>query len=129
MLKEVAETVDIISVHTYPAWINTPIEKASETSNQDYLRIKNHYAHKDVIITEAGWPTRSSGRGILPEAANEMNQKRYIQEMEKWSEDYQVLVFFFEAFDEPWKGANNPDEPEKHWGLYELDRTPKPVKQ
>ena len=33
----------------------------------------------------------------------------------------------FEAFDEPWKGSPEPDEPEKHWGLYTVDRKPKAV--
>ena len=129
MLKEVAETVDIISIHSYPAWIQKTIEEASKETNDDYLRIRNHYSERQIIITEAGWPTRSSGRGILKESANEDNQKRYIDEMEKWSEDNQVTLFFFEAFDEPWKGQNHPDEPEKHWGLYNLDRTPKKVKR
>ncbi len=129
MLKEVAEAVDFISVHTYPAWVKTPIEYASALSNEEYFKIRNHYSNKDVIITEAGWPTKSSGRGILVEAANEDNQVKYITEMEKWSEDNQVILFFFEAFDEPWKGADKPDEPEKHWGLYTVDRIAKKVKQ
>jgi hypothetical protein len=39
-------------------------------------------------------------------------------------------VFFFEAFDEPWKGdPNNPAGAEKHWGLFSVDRTPKKVMQ
>jgi exo-beta-1,3-glucanase (GH17 family) len=33
----------------------------------------------------------------------------------------------FEAFDEPWKGSGEPNEPEKHWGFYYVDRSPKPV--
>ncbi|MEC9249739.1 MAG: glycosyl hydrolase, partial [Pseudomonadota bacterium] len=37
------------------------------------------------------------------------------------------LTFVFEAFDEPWKGSPDPDEPEKHWGLFKLDRRPKRV--
>jgi exo-beta-1,3-glucanase (GH17 family) len=37
-------------------------------------------------------------------------------------------VFFFEAFDEPWKGdPGNPRGAEKHWGLFKVDRTPKQV--
>jgi len=31
----------------------------------------------------------------------------------------------FEAFDEPWKGSGDPAEPEKHWGLFTVDRRPK----
>jgi exo-beta-1,3-glucanase (GH17 family) len=39
-----------------------------------------------------------------------------------------VTVFFFEAFDEPWKGdQNNATGAEKHWGLFRVDRTPKLV--
>jgi exo-beta-1,3-glucanase (GH17 family) len=33
----------------------------------------------------------------------------------------------FEAFDEPWKGSDDPHEPEKHWGFYYVDRKPKPI--
>jgi exo-beta-1,3-glucanase (GH17 family) len=33
----------------------------------------------------------------------------------------------FEAFDEPWKGSPEPLEPEKHWGLYKVDRRAKMV--
>ena len=42
-----------------------------------------------------------------------------------WSAEEQVLTFVFEAFDEPWKGSSDPMEPEKHWGLFTVDRTPK----
>lgn len=39
-----------------------------------------------------------------------------------------TTVFFFEAFDEPWKGdPDNPLGAEKHWGLFNVDRTPKEV--
>ena len=43
----------------------------------------------------------------------------------EWSGKNNVLVFFFEAFDEQWKGSSHPLEPEKHWGLYKADRSPK----
>ena len=44
-----------------------------------------------------------------------------------WTDHEQILTFVFEAFDEPWKGSPEPLEPEKHWGLYKVDRTPKLV--
>jgi hypothetical protein len=44
-----------------------------------------------------------------------------------WSEG--LLCFVFEAFDEPWKGSPDPLEPEKHWGLFTVDRRPKLVMQ
>ena len=44
-----------------------------------------------------------------------------------WSAETGTLVFVFEAFDEPWKGSPDPLEPEKHWGLFTVDRQPKKV--
>lgn len=38
-----------------------------------------------------------------------------------------IPTFVFEAFDEEWKGSHHPLEPEKHWGLFKIDRTPKLV--
>jgi exo-beta-1,3-glucanase (GH17 family) len=43
----------------------------------------------------------------------------------EWAEKENILTFFFEAFDETWKGSPEPLEPEKHWGLFKIDRTPK----
>ena len=54
-----------------------------------------------------------------------MAQKTYFQAISRWAKKQEVLVFWFEAFDEPWKGSEDPDEPEKHWGLYTVDRMPK----
>jgi exo-beta-1,3-glucanase (GH17 family) len=45
--------------------------------------------------------------------------------MNAWSEEEKITIFFFEAFDEPWKGSNDPDEPEKHWGIYDVNRKKK----
>jgi exo-beta-1,3-glucanase (GH17 family) len=120
-LKEVAEACDLISIHTYPAWLNKDISIALSVSQNDYQEISNFYKDKQVIITEAGWPTASS-RGIDSKLATLENQKKYLEEMRKWSEDQKIIIFFFEAFDEPWKGSNDQNEPEKHWGLYDVNR-------
>ena len=127
ILGEVAEAVDFISLHTYPAWAGFTIDEALETSIKDFNNVQEAYPNKKCIITEAGWPTVSHGRGIEPKRASEDFQKRYFKEINKWSKDNETLVFFFEAFDEPWKGSDNPNEPEKHWGIYYVDRTPKKV--
>ncbi len=82
-----------------------------------------------MVITEAGWATNSNGRGIQPANVNEDNQQVYFQDLMEWSARNKVLTFFFEAFDEPWKGSSHPLEPEKHWGVFFEDRTPKKVMQ
>ena len=128
-LKEVAKAVDFISIHSYPAWAGTPIEEATTVSIEDYQNIADYYTDTPCIITEIGWPTTAGGRGIPAERASEELQVKYITEMDQWSEKNQVVTFFFEAFDEPWKGSDKWDEPEKHWGVYFEDRTPKKIKK
>jgi exo-beta-1,3-glucanase (GH17 family) len=44
-----------------------------------------------------------------------------------WTTGAGILTFVFEAFDEPWKGSPDPLDPEKHWGLFNVDRSPKRV--
>ena len=77
------------------------------------------------MITEAGWATKTNGFGIDSHNVNQEFQQRYYEELMDWAEKEQVLVYYFEAFDENWKGSSDPLEPEKHWGLYRADRTPK----
>jgi exo-beta-1,3-glucanase (GH17 family) len=56
---------------------------------------------------------------------NEEFQKIYFEKLMEFAENENILTFFFEAFDESWKGSPEPMEPEKHWGLIRNDRTPK----
>ncbi len=126
-LQEVVKHLDFISLHTYPVWLGKRIDEAFSLSVKDYQEIASFYDDKPCIITETGWPTKSNGRIILPQNAGEEFQNRFVKEMQSWSQENQVLLFFFEAFDEPWKGSNNPDEPEKHWGFYDVTRKPKRV--
>jgi len=126
-LKPLAEVVDFISIHTYPVWEYKHIHEAIEYTIQNYKAIADNYPNKVVVITEAGWATNSNGRGIDPEHVNEVNQKIYFEDLMDWSYKNQILTFFFEAFDEKWKGSSHPMEPEKHWGVFKTDRTPKLV--
>ncbi len=124
-LEPLAAELDFISVHTYPVWEYQPIDAALEYSKQNYYSVTCRYPDKPVIITEAGWTTASNGRGIDPENASETLQARYYQQLMEWTKEEKILTFVFEAFDEPWKGSPDPLEPEKHWGLFFVDRTPK----
>lgn len=124
-LQSLVEIIDIISVHTYPVWEYQSLENAISYTEQNYLSVANAYPDKQVIITEAGWTTQSNGRGIEPHNVSVEHQRAYLKDLILWSQNTGVLAFVFEAFDEPWKGSNDPLEPEKHWGLYYVDRTPK----
>jgi len=124
-LEPLAAELDFISVHTYPAWEYRTMEDALEYTKQNYHSVVDHYPDKPVVITEAGWTTASNGRGIEPWNASEELQASYYEQLLEWTNDEKILTFVFEAFDEPWKGSPDPQEPEKHWGLFNLDRTPK----
>ncbi|WP_304226547.1 glycosyl hydrolase family 17 protein [Gracilinema caldarium] len=126
-LAPLVDVVDFISIHTYPEWEQKPIVQALDYTKENYYLVANHYPDKPVVITEAGWTTASNGRGIPPDLASEENQKQYINELMAWSAQMGIVTFVFEAFDEAWKGSDDPLEPEKHWGLYSADRKPKLV--
>ncbi len=128
-LKDLAEEVDFISIHTYPVWEYKNIHDALGYTKENYNLIAEKYPHKPVVITEAGWATNSNGRGICPSNVSEENQETYYNDLVNWSTEDEILTFVFEAFDEPWKGSSEPLEPEKHWGLFTVDRKPKLVMQ
>ena len=128
-LKDLVEEVDFISIHTYPVWEYKRIHEAMEYTKQNYYAVADTYPDKPVVITEAGWTTFSNGRGICPSNVNEEFQRIYYNDLVDWSEEADILTFVFEAFDESWKGSNEVLEPEKHWGLFTVNRKPKKVMQ
>jgi len=126
-LKGLVEVVDFISIHTYPVWEYKNIHESLEYTKQNYYAVADKYPNKPVVITEAGWATNSNGRGICPSNVSEEYQEIYYNDLVNWSLKENILTFVFEAFDEPWKGSPEPLEPEKHWGLFTVDRKPKLV--
>ena len=126
-LETLVPLVDFISIHSYPVWEYKRIHEALEYTRQNLEGIASKYPGKPVAITEAGWATHSNGRGIDPDNVSEANQEVYIRDLLNWSERENILSFVFEAFDEPWKGSPEAFEPEKHWGLYKVDRQAKQV--
>lgn len=126
-LKPLAEVVDFISIHTYPVWEYKHIHESLNYTKENYNAVAELYPNKPVVITEAGWATNSNGRGINPEQVNEKNQQIYFEDLMDWTTKENILTYFFEAFDEPWKGSSHPLEPEKHWGVFYESRKPKMV--
>ena len=100
-LQPLVNEIDFISIHTYPIWENRSIEEAVQYSIDNYNSVKQKYPGKTVIISEAGWATKSNGRGVPPDYADEDQQKKYYEKFMEWCKLQGVLTFFFEAFDEP----------------------------
>jgi len=118
-----AAEVDFLGVHTYPEWEGKTIDEALAYTIENVEGVRAALPNKPIVILEAGWATVAEEFG---DRANEANQERHYLELQNWARATNTTVFFFEAFDEPWKGdPNAPLGAEKHWGLFNVDRTPK----
>jgi exo-beta-1,3-glucanase (GH17 family) len=120
-----AAEVDFLGVHTYPAWEDKTIDEALAFTIENIESVREALPDKPIAVLEAGWATVANEFG---DRASESNQARYYDDLLEWARATKTTVFFFEAFDEPWKGdPDNPLGAEKHWGLFNVDRTPKEV--
>ena len=85
----------------------------------------SHYvtADKDKvpIVQKAAFGAGHLVNNLLPGALS--------YHLHDWIVKNRVTTFLFEAFDEPWEGggdSSDPDEVEKHWGVFYENRQPKP---
>jgi exo-beta-1,3-glucanase (GH17 family) len=124
--QALARELDFVSVHTYPVWENKDIEEAMPFTLANLKAVRKALPASRIVITEAGWATVAGEFGAR---ASEAKQKRYYRDLYAWAKTNHVTTFFFEAFDEDWKGDANPLGAEKHWGVFTVDRKPKEVMQ
>ena len=96
--------------------------------------VKLPVAQNDISIGDTltspvpiGWPTDGTRYGAAVPSLD--NASRFYSEGVCGFVDTDVNVFFFEAFDEPWKpdsiGDDGSAADEKHWGAMNADRTEK----
>jgi len=118
---KLADHVDFIVMHTYPIWGHEDIGTAMASTIKDYEAVRKAHPGKTIVIGEAGWASYTVGNQHVPQAGDEKKQKRYYEELTAWAKANNVTTFYFEAFDEPWKGAGT----EGHWGLFSEGRKAK----
>ncbi len=117
--------VDFLGVHIYPVWEGKDVDEGLAYSVENIERVQAALPGHPIVILEAGWATMALEFGAR---ASEANQLRYFDELWQWAGETNTTIFFFEAFDEPWKG--DPSQAlgaEKHWGIFRVDRTAKQV--
>lgn len=120
-----ANELDFICVHIYPVWEGKDIDEAMAYGIANLQAVRNALPHSRMVITEAGWATVGNEFGPR---ASEAKQRRYYHDLFAWTAKMNITTFFFEAFDEDWKGDTTAaDGAEKHWGLFTVDRRPKQV--
>jgi exo-beta-1,3-glucanase (GH17 family) len=149
-LEKLINAVDYISIHTYPMhdthynpnfWgiaeqeknlsdkekIEAAMKRAQAYAINQHESVKKYIKslgiQKPIHIGETGWASSSDGfYGVEgTKATDEYKEALYYQLMQEFSKKEKVSCFFFEAFNEPWKDAKNPNGPENHFGLFTLD--------
>ena len=148
-LNELIRAVDFISMHTYPMhdthynplfWgvpeeeqnlsdmeqIHSAMIRARDYAINQYESVVAYMrslgVEKPVHVGETGWAT-ASNEHYGPEgsrATDEYKSGVYHSHIREWSDREGISVFYFEAFDEPWKDAANPMGSENHFGLINL---------
>jgi len=149
-LEKLMKAVDYVSMHTYPFhnshynpefWrvpkeekrfseikkIDAAMLRAVEFAKSQYDSVSNYMKSlgikKPIHIGETGWATVSDGfyGSTGSKAADEYKQGLYHTLMRDWTKRAGISCFYFEAFDEQWKDAQNELGSENHFGLFTLD--------
>jgi len=150
-LNSLIKSVDFISMHTYafhdthynPSFwnfnkdlknefsdleiINKSMENVQQYAISQYNSVKDYLkkigVEKEVHIGELGWSTVSNelygDKGT--HAADEYKQALFYDKIREWTTKEKISCFYFEAFDEPWKDAQNINGSENHFGLFTVD--------
>ena len=118
--RQVADAVDLVTVHMLPYWEDIPITAAASVQHVDAVheQVARGFPGKDIMIGEVGWPSAGRMReGALPSPAN---QARFMQEMLAAAKRGNYRVNLIEAFDQPWK-RQSEGTVGGHWGLIAAD--------
>ncbi|WP_434036310.1 glycosyl hydrolase family 17 protein [Formosa sp. 4Alg 33] len=149
-LNQLIKTVDYISMHTYPMhdthyhpvfWgvedseadlsdeekIEVAMARAKAYAVSQYDSVYNYMTslgvNKPIHIGETGWASVSNELygEMGSKATDEYKEALYYKSMRDWTNENGMSCFYFEAFDEQWKDANNPLGSENHFGLINLN--------
>ena len=149
-LNKLIKAVDYISMHSYPYhnthynpafWgipqednslsdiekVDASMKRAIEFSKQQFDSVTNYMksigVNKPIHIGETGWASVSNGfyGNTGSKATDEYKQGLYYKLMREWTNSEGISCFYFEAFNEQWKDAHNPEGSENHFGLFTID--------
>jgi exo-beta-1,3-glucanase (GH17 family) len=116
--REVAATVDFVTIHILPYWEDFPIPAQDAAAHVDAIRkqVAAAFPDKDILIGEFGWPSAGRMReGALP---SPVNAARTLHDVVALARRANYRLNVIEAYDQPWKrqleGAVGG-----HWGLFD----------
>jgi exo-beta-1,3-glucanase (GH17 family) len=124
-----AEELDFVVTHIHPLWRGQQLEGAVDYTREAYAELCAAHPGRTVVLGETGWATSKIATGdqgkLMKGVVGEAEQAAFCSAFAAWAKRERVVTFFFEAFDENWKGGSDRGEVEKHWGFFRADRTPK----
>lgn len=115
---KITEACDVILANCYPYWEGSHVDYSLMHIKQMYYQALHAGKGKKVIITETGWP--SQGTGLDDAQPSKVNALRYFLNMQKWSAEEAIDLFYFTSFDESWKVGAEGDVG-AYWGLWDIN--------
>ena len=121
---KLADAVDFITIHILPYWEDRPVppERAVQHVENVYARVTRAFPGKRVMIGETGWP--SEGRPRREASASVVNEARYLREFLRYAASVHMPYNVIEAFDQPWKRAQEGTVG-GYWGIFDAHARPK----
>jgi GPH family glycoside/pentoside/hexuronide:cation symporter len=113
---DLVEICDVILANCYPFWEGYDIAEASTYLQKMYAFLKTVSKDKKVIITETGWP--SEGEAIHQAMPSKINVMKYFIDLNQWSKEQDIEIFYFSSFDEAWKIRHEGDIGQS-WGIWD----------
>jgi exo-beta-1,3-glucanase (GH17 family) len=127
--RRLAAEIDFLMVHAHPMWNGLMLGESLSWLQECIADVAALHPDQLLVVAETGWATSVHDKGEQAELIHgqpgEAQQAEYYQQVRQWAHDTQTSVFFFEAFNENWKGGAHPAEVEKHWGVFFENRSPK----
>ncbi|OZJ06259.1 hypothetical protein BZG36_00798 [Bifiguratus adelaidae] len=112
----VIQAVDYLMMNAFPYWEGVAISSAADTLFNHINYVKSIAQGKEVVVSETGWP--SAGPNFQSAQSGVAQQAQYLSQVSCRAQQTGTKIFWFEANDEPWKGANTV---ESHWGLWDVN--------
>jgi glucan 1,3-beta-glucosidase len=116
--KELAGSVDFVTIHILPYWEDEPIGSREAANHVDSIRrrVVAAFPSKEIVIGEVGWPSAGRMRaGALPSPAD---QARVLADVLARGKREGFRANLIEAFDQPWK-RHLEGTVGGHWGLFD----------
>jgi exo-beta-1,3-glucanase (GH17 family) len=126
---QLAAATDFVFIHTHPIWHKKDIDEGFDDFIATFEQVRQSVGPgKRLIVGETGWATLTTPPEKeplhAPGAGSEEKQAIFWHQLHDWAIAEGVPIFWFSAFDEPWKDATGT---EGFWGLYDVERKPRKV--